>query len=1049
MSKNIFAVFIRYPVATCLMTAGILFAGIAAYFHLPVAPLPQVEFPTIQVSAVLPGADPVSVASTLAQPLETQFSKIPYVTQMTSQSTLSSTSIVLQFSLDRSIDAAANDVQSAIDAAAAQLPANLPSPPTFQKVNPADAPIILLGATSETLPLTTIDDYVETRLAKSLSQIDGVGSVSIGGQQKPSIRIQLDPVKLAARNLSSEEVRHALTGLSGVNPKGVFNGTTRSYTIYTNGQLTEPAQWNDAIVAYRDGAPIRIRDVGRAVLGPEDSTLAAWIDGKRAISVGIYKKPGANTVTTVDKIKAMLPELQASLPPSLKVAVLADRTQTIRASLLDIELTLLLNVVLVVVVIYAFLGNALTTIVPAITVPVSLFGACALMWVCGYNLDNISLMAMTIAVGFVVDDAIVMVENIARHIEQGEPPRLAALKGLSETSFTIASISISLVAVLLPLLLMSGIIGRMFREFAVTLSLTILVSAFVSLTLTPMMAAYLLGPRHHRPGREEPKSGLFARGFARMAATYERLLDLALRHRFVTLCVFFASVAASAYLYIGIPKGFFPQQDTGVISGISEASQTISVEDMARHSSALADIIRADPAVEHCQMAVGGSAYAGTTVNNGRWYITLKPRAQRDASADEVIRRLRPQFAKVPGVRMYLQAAQDVIIGARPARTQYQLTLQSADVGLLTSWAPRVLARLSDLPQLRDVASDQQVNGSALSIMIDRDQSARYGLTPEAIDGTLYDAFGSRQVAQYFTQLSTYKVVMEILPSLQRDPATLDKMYLKSPAGEQVPLSSVARWTTDAVQPLSVNHQSHFPSVTISFNLAPGVSLGEATAAVDTAQATLNLPPAIVSSFQGTAQAFQSTLATMPILIVSALIVAYLVLGALYGSFIHPWTILSTLPSAGVGAIATLWLFKYDFNLIALIGVILLIGIVKKNGIMMVDFAIAATREQQMSSFDAIREACLLRFRPIMMTTMTALVGALPLIFASGMGSELRRPLGYSMVGGLIFSQMLTLFTTPVIYLYLDTLSNRLMAWFKRRETFSSSEPATERAVQE
>lgn len=1027
MSRNLFAVFIRYPVATFLMTAGILFAGVAAYFHLPVAPLPQVEFPTIQVSAVLPGADPVSVASTLAQPLETQFSKIPYVTQMTSQSTLSSTSIVLQFSLERSIDAAANDVQSAIDAAAAQLPADLPSPPTFQKVNPADSPIMLLSAISSTLPLTTIDDYVETRLTKSLSQIDGVGSVSIGGQQKPSIRIQLDPVKLASRGLSSEDVRHALSGLSGVNPKGVFNGTTRSYTIYTNGQLTEPAQWNDAIVAYRDGTPVRIRDIGQAVLGPEDNTLAAWIDGRRAISVGIYKKPGANTVSTVDKIRARLPELEASLPPSLKIAVLADRTQTIRASLLDIELTLLLNVVLVVVVIYAFLGSVRTTIIPAVTVPVSLFGACALMWVCGYSLDNISLMAMTIAVGFVVDDAIVMVENIARHVEAGERPLQAALKGLSETSFTIASISLSLVAVLLPLLLMSGIIGRMFREFAVTLSMTIIVSAFVSLTLTPMMASYLLRAHRHDAGRP-PRPGLFERAFARTAAAYERALDVALRHRFVTLCAFFASVAASVFLYVGIPKGFFPQQDTGVITGISEAAQTISVEDMARHSMALAAIIRADPAVEHCQMAVGGSAYAGTTVNNGRWYITLKPRDQRDATADEVIRRLRPQFAKVPGVRMYLQAAQDVIIGARLARTQYQLTLQSADVGALTTWAPRLLARLSGLPQLRDVASDQQVNGSALSVAIDRDQAARYGLTPEAIDGTLYDAFGSRQVAQYFTQLSTYKVIMETLPSLQRDPGTLDRIYMKAPSGALVPLSSVARWTTDTVQPLSVNHQSHFPSVTISFNLAPGVSLGEATAAIEAARASLRMPPAVVGSFQGTAQAFQSTLATMPMLILSALIVAYLVLGALYGSFIHPWTILSTLPSAGVGAIATLWLFKYDFNLIALIGVILLIGIVKKNGIMMVDFAIAATRERNMTSLDAIRSACLLRLRPIMMTTMTALFGALPLMLTPGMGSELRQPLGYAMVGGLLVSQVLTLFTTPVIYLYLDTLSNRLKA---------------------
>ncbi|UVM49106.1 efflux RND transporter permease subunit [Pseudomonas sp. B21-015] len=1028
MNTNLFAPFIRYPVATCLLMVGIIFSGLVAYFHLPVAPLPQVEFPTIQVSATLPGADPISVASSLAQPLETQLAKIPYVTQMTSQSTLSSTSIVLQFSLDRNIDAAGNDVQAAINAAAAQLPKDLPSPPTFQKLNPADPPILLLSATSATLPLTTINDYVETRLTQSLSQIDGVGAVSIGGQQKPSIRIQLDPLKLAAKGLSLEDVRLSLTRVSGVSPKGVLNGATRSYTIYTNGQITDPTEWNNAIIAHREGNPIRVSDVGTAILGPEDSTLSAWLDSKRAITIGIYKKPGANTVDTVDKIKAKLPELVATLPPSLKVAVLADRTQTIRASLLDIELTLLVNIVLVVLVIYAFLGNVRTTIIPAVTVPVSLLGACSLMWACGYSLDNISLMALTIAVGFVVDDAIVMVENISRHIEQGVSPRQAAFKGLSETSFTIASISISLVAALIPLLLMDGIIGRMFREFAVTLSMTIIVSAFVSLTLTPMMACYLLRPTLPENERSD---GWIKKSLDRLTHGYERYLDIALKHQFATLCVFFLSLIASVFLYIGIPKGFFPQQDTGLITGLSEASQDISVEEMGRHSKALAAIISKDPAVEHCLMAVGGSAYTGTTVNNGRWYITLKPRNQRDASADEVIQRLKPQLAKVTGVRLYMQAAQDVIIGARLSRTQYQLTLQSADVAELTKWAPRLLTQLSSLPQLRDVATDQQVNGTALSVSIDRDQVARYGLTPELIDDTLYNAFGQRQIAQYFTQLATYKVIMEVLPSLQRDASALDRIYVKSPStGAMVPLSSVAQWTTDPVQPLSVNHQSHFPSVTISFNLAPGVSLGQATTAIEAAQAQLQLPPAVLSSFQGTAQAFQSTLATMPILIISALVVAYLILGALYGSFVHPLTILSTLPSAGVGAIATLWLFHYDFSLIALIGIILLIGIVKKNGIMMVDFAITATRRDNMSSFDAIRTACLLRFRPIMMTTMTALFGALPLLLGTGMGSELRRPLGYALVGGLVISQLLTLFTTPVIYLYLDSLSKRLNRWF-------------------
>jgi HAE1 family hydrophobic/amphiphilic exporter-1 len=974
MNGGISGSFIRNPIATSLLMIGVLFVGIVVYPRLPVAPLPQVDFPTIQVSASLPGASPETMASAVAQPLETQFAQIPRVAQMTSTSVLGSAAITIQFDLDRNVDAAANDVQAAINAASGQLPKNLPSPPTYRKVNPADSPILLLGATSDTLPLTEVDDVIETKLAPQISQVSGVAQVSIGGQQKPAIRIQLDPAKLVAKGLSLEDVRTPLSVTTVDNPKGTVMGPTRSFTIYTNDQLTQSKNWNDVIVAYRSGAPLRVRDIGQALTGPQDVTQAAWADGKRGIVLVIYKQPGANVIDTVDKIKAELPRLQANMPPAIKIFTLSDRTQTIRAAVKDVQFTLLLTIALVVMVIFIFLRNLWATIIPSVTVPLALLGACALMWLANYSLDNLSLMALTIAVGFVVDDAIVMLENITRYVEEGEEPFAAALKGSREIAFTIVSISISLIAALIPLLLMGGIIGRLFREFAVTLSMAIVVSALVSLTLTPMMASrFLKTPEEAHHGR------LFAlseRGFDAMLRGYERGLDVVLRFRFITLCVFFATVALSVYLFVIIPKGFFPQQDIGLISGISEAAQDVSPSAMMSHQQALGEIVLKDPAVDHVGMFVGGS---GNAPNNGRMFIGLRPREDRTENADQIIARLRPQLDKVEGAKLFLQAAQDVRVGGRPSRTQFQYTLQGADIQQLNEWAPKMLIKLKSLPELRDVASDQQTEGTTLTVTVNRDQASRYGLTPQLIDDTLYDAFGQRQIAQYFTQLSSYYVIMEILPSLQGSAASLDQIFLRSPTtGGQVPLSALSKWTTTPIQPLSISHQGQFPAITISFNLAQGTALGQATDAIERAKAQLNLPTTINTTFQGNAQAFQDSLATVPMLILAALIVVYLILGVLYESYIHPLTILSTLPSAGVGALAMLMIFHFDFSLIALIGVILLIGIVKKNGIMMVDFAIAAERDDHLPAVDAIRRAAVLRFRPIMMTTMARCSAACP-----------------------------------------------------------------------
>jgi HAE1 family hydrophobic/amphiphilic exporter-1 len=1045
MSDGISAPFIRYPIGTSLMMAGILFVGLVAYPLLPVAPLPQVDFPTIQITANLPGASPETMASSVAQPLERQFAQIPGIAQMTSTSYLGTTAVTIQFDLNRSIDGAANDVQGAINAASGQLPKNLPSPPNYRKVNPADSPILLLSASSDSLPLTTVSDAVDAQLSQQISQISGVAQVTIGGQQKPSIRVQVDPAKLVAKGLSLEDVRNQIMNVTVDSPKGNIDGDTRAYTIYANDQMLDSKDWNDVIVAYRNGGPLRIRDIGQAVTGPEDAKQAAWTNGKRGVFLVVYKQPGANVIDTVDKIKAMLPRLVAAIPPAIKIEIVSDRTQTIRAAIEDVQFTLLLTVALVVMVIFLFLRSVWATIIPSVTVPLALLGACALMWVFGYTLDNLSLMALTIAVGFVVDDAIVMLENIQRYIEGGEKPLAAAFKGASEIGFTIVSISLSLVAVLIPLLLMGGIIGRLFREFAVVLAMTIFVSMVVSLTLTPMMASRFL--REHSKTRRHGRLYRWSeRGFDAMLHAYERSLDLALRWRSTTLAIFFATLGLSIYLFVIIPKGFFPQQDIGLIVGTSEAAQDISFAAMLDRQETLGKIVMADPDVATVAMAIGGN---GRAVNNGSLYITLKPRNERNANAQQIISRLRPELEKVKGANLFLQAAQDVRLGGRPTRTQFEYTLQDPNLDELNEWAPKILKKMKTLPELRDVATDQQSEGTTLQLTINRDTASRYGILPQLIDDTLYDAFGQREVTQYFTQINSYHVILEILPKLQGSLDSLNNLYIKSPlTNDEVPLSTFATWTTVPVRPLSISHQGQFPAITISFNLGRGVALGQATDSIQQAVTAMGAPATLNSSFQGTAQAFQQSLGTVPLLIMAALVVVYLILGILYESYIHPITILSTLPSAGVGALAILMAFGYDFSLIALIAIILLIGIVKKNGIMMVDFAIAAERDEHLSPVESIRQAALLRFRPIMMTTMAALLGGVPLMMGTGTGAEIRQPLGYAMVGGLIVSQALTLFTTPVIYLYLDNLSNAFAGWGRSRDA-DEEHPESEGSIKQ
>ncbi len=835
---GISAPFIRFPIGTSLLMAGILFVGLVAYPLLPVAPLPQVDFPTIQVTATLPGASPETMASSVAQPLERQFAQIPGIAQMTSTSYLGTAAVTIQFDLNRNIDGAANDVQGAINAASGQLPKNLPSPPTYRKVNPADSPILLLSATSDTLPLTTVSDAVDAQLAQQISQISGVAQVVIGGQQKPSIRVQIDPAKLVAKGLSLEDVRNQIVLTTVDSPKGNIDGETRAYTIYANDQLLDADKWNDVIVAYRNGGPLRIKDIGKAVTGPEDAKQAAWANGKRGVFLVVYKQPGANVIDTVDKIKSLLPRLVAAIPPAVKIGIISDRTTTIRAAVEDVQFTLLLTIFLVVMVIFVFLRSFWATVIPTVTVPLALLGACALMWVFGYTLDNLSLMALTIAVGFVVDDAIVMLENISRYIEEGERPMAAAFKGAKEIGFTIVSISVSLIAVLIPLLLMGGIIGRLFREFAVVLAMTIFVSMIVSLTLTPMMASRFL--RSHHDANHGRLYQLSERGFDAMLRGYEYTLDLALSWKRATLLIFFATLALSVYLFVIIPKGFFPQQDNGLITSTSEASQDISFEAMKSKQEELANIVLQDPAVDTAAMAIGGSGRAG---NNGNMFITLKPLKDRDASAQQVIARLRPKLAKVEGANLYMQAAQDVRLGGRPTRTQFEFTLQDANLAELNEWAPKILGKMQTLPQLRDVATDQQTKGTTLELKINRDTASRYGITPQLIDDTLYDAFGQRQATQYFTQLNSYHVILEILPELQGSLDTLNKIYIRSPTtNDQVPLSTFATWTSVPVRPLSISHQGQFPAITISFNLAQGVALGQATEAVQKAMTELGAP---------------------------------------------------------------------------------------------------------------------------------------------------------------------------------------------------------------
>ena len=1031
--------------------------GAAAWPLLPVAPLPQVDFPTIQVSSTLPGASPETMASNVATPLERYFSLIAGLTEMTSTSYFGSTSIALQFDLNRSIESAAVDVQAAINAAGGQLPANLPNPPTYRKVNPADRPILIMGVSSETLPLTQVSDFADSIVAQQISQLSGVGQVSIFGQQKPAVRIQVDPGKISGLGLSLEDIRAQIASTTVNTPKGAFDGPKQSITVYDNDQIFSAAAWNDVIVAYRGGAPIRVRDIGVAVDGPENVKLAAsayagaggdadadQLANGRTILLAVFKQPGANVIDTVDGIKRALPRVQRAIPPAVKIGIISDRTQTIRASVVDVEHTLILTIVLVVLVIFIFLRNVAATLIPSVTVPLAILGTAAAMYLVGYSLDNLSLMALTISVGFVVDDAIVMLENIYRYVEKGMPARQAALMGAREISFTIISISVSLVAVFIPLLLMGGIIGRLFREFAVTVTLTITISVIVSLTLTPMLCSRYL--QHHGDVVRHGRLFMwFERGFESMLSAYTRALRVVLRHQPLTLAVFFATVVATVALYIVIPKGFFPQQDTGFISGVAEAGQDISFQAMTERAVALSDIVRQDPDV----YSVGNSLGSNAT-NTGNFFITLKPReAGRKADASEIVARLRRKLAAVEGVNLYMQVPQDINVGGRIARTQYQYTLTDANIAELSEWAPRILERLRQLPQLTDVVSDQQTSAAAINVTIDRDRASSYGISPAMINATIYDAIGQRQVTQYFTQLNAYRVIIEVTPSMQQDPSLFEKIYVTSPTtGKQIPVSTFVKIDNTKTNYLSIAHQGQFPAITISFNLAPNTALGDAVTAIQEAVPGMGTPATITGGFQGTAQAFQRSLASQPYLILAALIAVYIVLGLLYESYIHPLTILSTLPSAGVGALLILIACGYDLSVIALIGIILLIGIVKKNGIMMVDFALTAERERGLTPEASIFEACILRFRPIMMTTVCAMLAGVPLMLGTGTGSELRRPLGLAMVGGLALSQMLTLFTTPVVYLYLDRLNN----WLQNRKSQHSgpgnalarAEPATQ-----
>ena len=1015
---NISAPFIKRPIATTLLMVALLIGGLIGYNLLPVAALPSVDFPTIAVSAQLPGADPNTMASAVAQPLERQFAQIPGVNQITSASVLGTTNITLQFELSRNIDGAAGDVQQAINAAGGFLPKNLPNPPTYKKVNPADTPVLILGLTSQAMPLTQLDQFADLDVAQRISTLPGVGQVLIFGQQKYAPTIMVNPLSLAARGIGLEDIATAVTSTTANLPVGTLQGPSQSYQIGTNGQLFLPQQIAKSVVAYRNGAPVRLGDVAKVVAGVDSPLQASWVNAGRGEMIGIWRQPGANTLQLVDQIKAKLPSLQAAIPPSIKLTTLIDRSTSIRDSFSDVKITLMGTIVLVIVVIFIFLRELWATVIPAMTVPLSLVGTFAVMYGFGYSLDNLSLMGLTLAVGLVVDDAIVMLENIFRHLEMGKDRVTAALDGAKEIGFTIVSITVSLIAVFIPLLFMGGIVGRLFREFGVVVTVAIVLSAIIAITLSPMMAALVLRNPHHAPHGRLYR--LSERGFERLLAGYERVLRLSLRFRAPVMVLNVALIALSAYFFVTMPKGFFPQEDTGLLSGFSQADQDISFTGMKERQEAALKVVTADPDVQAVGSAVGGNASSG--FNTGRMFIQLKPLDERHATADQIIQRLRGKLATVPGIATYLQSVQNIQLGGRLARTQYQYTLQDTDSNELNDFAPKLLARLKQSPLLRDVASDQQTGSPTLMIDIDRDAAARLGVNVSNIQQTLADAYGQAYITQIYAPLNTYHVVMEVEPRFQQDTAALSQLYVHGMGTAMIPLSQFAK-LKPVPGTIAVNHQGQFPAITLSFNLAPGVALGRAVTAIQGIEASMGKPATLQTSFQGTAQEFQRSLATQPILIAAALFAVYVVLGVLYESFIHPFTILLSLPSACVGALLSLKLFGFDLSMMAVIGLVMLIGIVKKNAIMMIDFALHREREGGSSPEESVYEACVLRFRPILMTTMAALLGTLPIAIGYGAGADLRQPLGVAVVGGLIVSQVLTLFTTPVTYLYMDKLA--------------------------